>query len=117
MANDVDKVISALSANLSFFPPGRQAMAELSQEIGVSFNVIQEVSAQLAVGLLKFSSTAVAEAEAQAAASAAEAEAQAVAEELAEANSLVTELEAKASVPKTKTRTKPDTTANTAAKK
>ena len=50
----VAKAVQALSRNPSHFPPGRQALAELSQEIDVSINVLQEVVAQLAVGLLSF---------------------------------------------------------------
>lgn len=50
----VVKAVQALSQNPSHFPPGRQALAELSQEIGVPINVLQEVVAQLAVGLLSF---------------------------------------------------------------
>lgn len=50
----VEKAIQAFSNAPSFFPPGRQALAELSLELDVEIEILREVIAQLSVGLLKF---------------------------------------------------------------
>jgi hypothetical protein len=52
--NDIERCIDFFSQEPSLFPPGRQRLAEISQELGVDTLTLQEVVSHLSMGLLSF---------------------------------------------------------------